>query len=235
MLACSTFFANRLSVHLRITNAVARLSGNSLGSLIHGYWVTVLRCSPTSGSSHVCRGGSHPSTCQIDFQATGGVVPLWGDVLYIHNQSGLLPWVIGSHLFPYDRTGEWHHPGQPPWCQPWSFEYRVLRSTRYCQQYQLRWYRRLNWPFLTIFLNVRNIINIHWIRSRFSGWSALSKRIGQALVECKESEEHGLIINHRLGGNFRFLVSNSISQFDIFTKWTWLKSKLFHRSTSQKT
>ena len=102
---------------------------------------------------------------------------------------------------------------------------------------RLRWYRRLNWPFLNIFLNVHNIINIHWIRSRFSGWvlRSLRFRIAQASVECKESEERGLIINHRLGGNLRFLVSNSISQFDIFTKWTWLKSKLFHRSTSQKT
>ena len=65
--------------------------------------------------------------------------------------------------------------------------------------------------------------------------SALSKKIAQASVECKESEERGLIINHRLGRNLRFLFSNSISQFDIFTKWTWLKSNLFHRSTSQKT
>ena len=40
----------------------------------------------------------------------------------------------------------------------------------------------------------------------------------RASVEYKESEERELIINHRLGGNLRFLVSNSISQFDIFTK-----------------
>ena len=49
----------------------------------------------------------------------------------------------------------------------------------------LRWYRRLIWPFLTIFLNVHNIINIHWIRSRFSGWVLRSLRFQKKLPKLR--------------------------------------------------
>ena len=70
---------------------------------------------------------------------------------------------------------------------------------------------------------MHNIINIHCAFA----FTALSKKNAQGSVECKESEERGLIINHRLGGNLRFLVSNSISQFDILPSELGLNQNFF--------